>query len=145
MSELDTTVLIFTETDHERWGKEGLYVFTGAYHSTPKVPDEKQPQVNALYPLNEVLRFLGETGRVYDKDTCYISENERALYDGQEYDRKNLECFIRQGIYEFLSARMWDEDNEKDYNFARRINENHSFTTPGGDTVIIEIAFQESW
>ena len=50
-----------------------------------------------------------------------------------------------QGIYEFLSARMWDEDNEKDYNFARRINEKHSFKTPRGETVIIETAFQESW
>ena len=62
-----------------------------------------------------------------------------------EYDRKNLDSFIRRGLYEFLSAEMWDEDNETVRDYTQRIHKKHTFLTPGGETVIIELAVEETW
>ena len=145
MSELDTTVLIFTKDGYDRWRTEGLYIYTGKYYMSPKVPEEKRPQANGLYTLDEVFGFLEEVGDAYNKNTCYIDGDEQDLCGDPEYDRKNLACFIRSGLYEFLSAEMWDEDNNADHDYTQRIHKKHTFLTPGGETVIVELAAEETW
>ena len=66
--------------------------------------------------------------------------------DTAEYSKKNLEYFLRQTTYEFVSAEMWDEDNTMEYEYGQRVHKKRVLHAPGGDVLaVVEVACEETW
>ena len=151
MSELKLITLVFTGKEYEKWRKGDLYRFNGWYGSGKHyaIPKNEQPQMDVLYTVEEVLRFLEAAGDHYDEDNCYICDSVLSFLDEDdtaEYSKKNLEYFLRQTTYEFVSAEMWDEDNTMEYEYGQRVHKKRVLHAPGGDVLaVVEVACEETW
>lgn len=100
---------IMMKDDYDRWKRDELYLFDGyASH----YPEECRPEVGKMYTKEEVIEFL----KAYNKSHGY-DDNDYEDYEEFEDDRRDEDF-----------KKYTDESNlEGDY---------HTFTTPGGETVI---------
>lgn len=165
MSELSATIFVLKREDFDKWKNGEYYIFTGYHRSFLflDIPESKRPQTDVLYTRKDVMGFLDTAGENYDKNTCYINEDDilyldefkdicriekngkLSIIDNAEFGRRNFACFIRSALYEFMSFEMWDEDNNKSYEYAQRIHEQRIYRTPVGEEFVIEVVCMNEW
>ena len=117
--------VIMTAEQHERWEKEKLYFYqtSGWYNPYKELPEDEQPKNGFLYTQEEVLDFFKKIGDEYDP-----KEWE------DEYGDDGLEQFIYEYDDNFHGYDRWHDSEylEMDENY---------FTTPGGETVVVECKY----
>ena len=115
--------IIMTAEQHERWEKEKLYFYQANWYNPFKeLPDDEQPKNGFLYTQEEVLDFLKKYGYEYDPKKW------------EEYEENALEQFIYECDSDFHGYNRWHDSEylEMDENY---------YTTPGGETVVIECKY----
>ena len=101
---------IMMKDDYDRWERDGLYLFNGYPISYPK---ECRPEVGKMYTKEEVIEFLKAYRNYKGYDDEDYEDNEVFEDDRRDEDFK----------------KCTDESNlEEDY---------QTFTTPGGETVVV--------
>ena len=112
-SSMSHSLVIMTEDQHKRWEEEGLYYFTyDWYNPFKKLPKYQQPVIDTLYTQEEALNFIKLLGYEYDEE---------------EYD--TIDRFLGENY--FHSYEDWHESEWEEY-------DSYTYTTPGGEHLIIE-------
>lgn len=119
-SSLSHSLIIMSKNQNERWEKENLYYYQYSWWNPFKdLPEDEQPKKGKLYTQKEVLEFLEKNG---DK------------YNPEEWDG-DVDEFIYEMCGETFSGyERWHDSDWEEYG-------DETYTTPGGEEIVIEYKY----
>lgn len=120
------SVVIMTASQHDKWEEENLYYYPPTrftwYDPFDTLSEDKKPQGGSLYTRDEVMEFYRLQGYEYDP--------EAGDYDT---DEENKDQYIRE-MGDFYGYDSWHDDEYLE-------TDTHSYTTPGGEEIIVECKY----
>lgn len=118
------SVVIMTAEQSKKWEEENLYYYPPDrwYDPFRGLPEDKKPKPGFLYTQDEVIEFHKLQGYEYDPGAGDYAT-----------DWENKDQFIRE-MGDFIGYESWHDDEYLEFDST-------SFTTPGGEEIIVECKY----
>ena len=114
-SSMSHSCVIMTKEQNDLW-REGLYYYQPYWSSAfDKLPKDERPVADQFYTKDEIINFANQTKYQY---------NENDEYDFDEF----------AADLDFLSYEHFVEDEYAEYDW-------NTYTTPGGETIVIHCKY----